>query len=148
MEGYTDFDQFPTLITTGYDTVWLSSIIMHELTIFFGPGPGVARGHFQDSHFNAANIYCYPLRTITGLYCMRDMIPASQQRRGEPVWNVQNKWSSLWNEKTNTARLPSFCRGHATYKSPCRSVGPSVGPSVRRSVGHTLLFLRFWALWE
>ena len=23
----------------------------------------------------------------------------------------------------------SFCRGHATYRSPCRSVGPSVRPS-------------------
>ena len=28
-----------------------------------------------------------------------------------------------------------FCRGHATYKSPCRSVSWSVGLSVRRSVG-------------
>ena len=26
-----------------------------------------------------------------------------------------------------------FCRGHATYKSPCRSVRRSVGPSVRPS---------------
>ena len=30
-----------------------------------------------------------------------------------------------------------FRRGHATYKSPCRSVG--------LSVRHTLLFLHFWA---
>ena len=30
-----------------------------------------------------------------------------------------------------------FCRGHATYKSPCWSVGPSVDPSV------TLLFFAF-----
>ena len=46
-------------------------------------------------------------------------------------------------------RVISFCRGYATYKPPCRSVGPSVGPSVRRSVGpsvrHTLLFSHFWA---
>ena len=34
-----------------------------------------------------------------------------------------------------------FFREHATYKSPCRSVGPSVHPSVC----HTLLFLHFWA---
>ena len=26
-------------------------------------------------------------------------------------------------------KVPVFCRGHATYKSPCRSVGPSVRPS-------------------
>ena len=34
-----------------------------------------------------------------------------------------------------------FCRGHATYKPPCRSVRLSVGRSVR----HTLLFSHFWA---
>ena len=43
----------------------------------------------------------------------------------------------------------SFCRGHATYKPPCRSVGRSVcrsvGLSVCPSVCHTLLFLHFWA---
>ena len=33
----------------------------------------------------------------------------------------------------------NFCRGHATYKSPCRSVGWSVG----RSVHHTSLFFAF-----
>ena len=34
--------------------------------------------------------------------------------------------------------VPYFCRGHATYKPPYRSVGPSVCRSVRRSV--TLCF--------
>ena len=35
----------------------------------------------------------------------------------------------------NLANDIHFCRGHATYKSPCRSVGQSVGLSVGPSVG-------------
>ena len=42
---------------------------------------------------------------------------------------------------------PHLCRGHATYKSPCQSVGRSVGRSVGPSVRHTLLFLNFWAFY-
>ena len=57
--------------------------------------------------------------------------------------NINDKMMIMLKELECDNGLSSFCRGHATYKSPCRSVRPSVGPSVC----HTLLFLHFWAFW-
>ena len=60
---------------------------------------------------------------------------ASEARRAEQA----NKWAD---ERVAQYLRLGFCRGHATYKSTCRSVRPSTGPSVRPS---HYTFLHFWA---
>ena len=49
--------------------MWPYSLVVYEQTILFRPVPGVSLGHFQDIHFNGANVIFSQLPTIGGLYC-------------------------------------------------------------------------------